>query len=469
MGRLLKNISIYFVGNVINRFMGFVVMSVATYVLTNQSDFGYFSSSQNMINLIMTLICLQAWTAIIRFVFDYDKKAGKIQVITTGYFMELVTFIVYTIGYIIFNLIFPVRDSIELYLLSFGYVFNQGVQFACRGLGKNKLYVISGIVGSASQLISSIIFMFVFHMTSNALILAMATSYIAQALFIEFFLKSTSYFKPKYINLKLATKMLKYCIPNALNYAASWINESLNVIIIGIYIGQSSAGIFSAASKMNSLIALVMIAFNFAFQEYSFSINKSNVREKMYNKVFVVFVKFMSCGIMMLIPITSILFSLIIGPAYESARELIPLLYIGCFLNSLQAFLGSIMQAEKKVNLLFISQLIGCIVTFVVMLLTINLVGLHSAAISMIACFLVVSLIRIYGLRPNIILKFNMTYFLHFSLMFILTVYIYINCNELINLLFCLIIGIYFLCCTISFIKDLKSKNLKSTATKPVK
>ena len=463
MGRLLKTISIYFAGNVINRFMGFVVMSVATYALTNQSDFGYFSMSSNMINIIMTLVCLQAWTAIIRFVFDYDKKADKIQVITTGYFIEFITFVVYTLGYIIFNLIFPVRDSVELYILSFGYVLNQGVQFACRGLGKNKLYVISGIVGSASQLISSILFLFVFHMTSNALILAMAISYIFQSLFIELFLKSTSYFKPRYINLKLAKKMLKYCIPNALNYAASWINESLNVNIIGMCISQSAAGIFTAAFKMNSLISLVMIAFNLAFQEYSFSINKDNVREKMYNKIFVAFTKFMSCGIMMLIPITSILFSFIIGPSYESAKELVPLLYIGCFLNSLQAFLGSIMQAEKKVNLLFISQLVGSIITVLIMLTTINFIGLHSAAISMIACFLAVNIIRICGLRPNIVLKFNMTYFLHYAVMFILTVYIYINCNELINLLYCPVVGIYFLFC----IRHL-AKNLKHTISKRV-
>lgn len=456
MGRLLKTISIYFVGNFVNRLMGFVVMSVATYALTNQSDFGYFSSSQNMINLIMTLVCLQAWTAIIRFVFDYDKKSDKIKVITTGYFIEFITFIIYSLGYIIFNLICPVRDSIELYLLSFGYIFNQGVQFACRGLGKNKLYVISGIVGSASQLISSILFLFVFHMTSNALILAMAISYFAQALFIELFLKSTRYFKPKYINLKLSKKMLKYCIPNALNFAASWISDSSHLNIITICISQAATGIFSAAFKMNSLITFVMIAFNLAFQEYSFSINKNNVREKMYNKVFVAFIKFMSCGIMMLIPITSILFSIIIGPSYESAKELVPLLYIGCFLNSLQAFLGSILQAEKKVNLLFISQLIGSVITICVMLATINFVGLHSAAISMIACFLIVSLIRIYGLRTNIVLKFNITYFLHFSLMFILTVYIYINCSELINLLYCPVVGVYFLFCIKHLLKNVK-------------
>ncbi len=457
MGRLLKNISIYFAGNVVNRIMGFLVMSIATYVLTNQSDFGYFSMASNMINIIMTLVCVQAWMAIIRFVFDYETPKGKMHVVATGYFIELLTFIVYSLGFLIFNMIFQVRDSIELYFLSFGYVFNQGVQFACRGLGKNKLYVASGVVGSAAQLISSIIFLFIFKMTSNALILAMSISYISQGLFIEFFLNSLKYFNHKYINLKLAKKMLKYCIPTAFNYAAYWTNQSLNVVIIGFYIGQSSAGIFSAASKMNSLIALVMIAFNFAFQEYSFSISKSNLRERMYNKVFDAFVRFISCGMMILIPVTSILFSFLIGPSYESARELIPLLYIGSFFDSMQVFLGSIMQAEKKVNLMFISQLVGCLVTFVVMFLTMSFLGLNCASVSMIACFLTVSLIRIYGLRPKIILKFNIFYFLHYIPMFILTIVIYMNCDELTNFIYCFVLIAYFLFCIKHLIIDLKS------------
>ena len=330
MGRLLKNISIYFAGNVVNRIMGFLVMSIATYVLTDQSDFGYFSMASNMINIIMTLVCVQAWMAIIRFVFDYETPKGKMHVVATGYFIELLTFIVYSLGFLIFNMIFQVRDSIELYFLSFGYVFNQGVQFACRGLGKNKLYVASGVVGSTAQLISSIIFLFIFKMTSNALILAMSISYISQGLFIEFFLNSFKYFNHKYINLKLAKKMLKYCIPTAFNYAAYWTNQSLNVVIIGFYIGQSSAGIFSAASKMNSLIALVMIAFNFAFQEYSFSISKSNVRERMYNKVFDAFVRFISCGMMILIRNVVDIFWCRIGLLF---------LWLTCWLGSISGYI----------------------------------------------------------------------------------------------------------------------------------
>lgn len=454
MSRLLKTVSIYFLGNVINRLMGFIVMSVATHVLTD-SDLGYFSMSSTLINITMTLVSVQAWMAIIRFVFDYDTIEGKRKIIANGYFIEFVTFVIYTIGFIIFLNISPIADAFELYLLSFGYVFNQGVQFACRGLGKNKLYVISGIVGSTAQLLSSILFMFVFHMTSNALILAMALSYICQGLFIEISLKSFRNLKLSDINLKLAKDMLKYCVPTALNYGAYWVNQSANVIIIGFCISKSAAGIFTAAFKMNSLIGIVMMAFNFAFQEYSFSINRSDIKEKMYNKMFDSFIRFISCGMMFLLPVTSILFALIIGPSYESARSLVPLLYLGSFFDSLQLFLSSIMQAEKKVELMFFSQMIGAIITFTVMLNTVWFFGLQSAGIAMIACFAAVSAIRIIGLKPKIKLKFKMSYFLHYIIVFLITVFVYLNFNEIVNLIYCIPLTIYCLFCMRSVIKQI--------------
>lgn len=462
MGRLLKSFGIYFAGNVINRLMGFVVTSIATYAITNQSDFGYYSISYNAINIIMTLVSVQAWMAVIRFVFDFEDKKYKYKVISTGYFIELIAFIIFTIGFIIVSSFLSIRDAIPLYLLSFGYVFVQSTQFACRGLMKNKLFVVSGIFGSLMQLLTSILLIFGFHMTSSALILAMAASYIGQALFIEFFLKSFLEFKIKNIDLKLAKKMLKYCVPTSLNYGTYWINQSANSLIIAYCLDQASAGIFAAAFKMNSLIGIIIMAFNYAFQEYSFSISKSDQRNSSYNFMLNAFCRFISCGMMVLLPITSVLFSIIIGPAYSSAKVLVPLLYLGSFFDSLQLFLSSIMQAEKKVNLMFVSQLIGSIITVTVMFTTIKYIGLQSAGLSMILCFLTISIIRVIGLRPNIKLKFPIFYFLHYSLVFILTVIVFLNFNEIVNLIYIIPLLIYSYFCVRNIInmllKEIKSK-----------
>lgn len=452
MGRLLKTFGIYFAGTALNRLMGFVVTAIATHAV-NPSDFGYYNTAQTAVNIILTLVSLQAWMAVIRFVFDYESKKYKRKVIATGYFIEAIAFLIYTVGFVIFCLLFNVRDAVELYILSLGYVFVQSTQFACRGLGKNKLYVYSGAFGSLMQLIFSIVFIFGFGMNSSGLILAMAMSYWGQGLFIEFFLKSIRRFRLKDVDLKLGKSMIKYSIPTAINQSIVWVNQSANIFIIGLCINQSAVGMFSAAFRMNSLIGFIIMAFNLAFQEFSFSLAKSEKRGKMYNFMFNAYIRFISCGMMFLLPVTSVLFSFMIGPSYSAAKVLIPLLYVGSFFESLQIFLSSIMQAEKRVNLMFISQLVGAILTVGIMFLTIGHIGLQSAGLAMVICFATVSLIRIIGIRSQIRLKFRWSYFIHYAAVFGLTVFVFLNYSELVNFLYAIPLALYCLFCLRKVIK----------------
>ena len=446
MGRLLKTFGIYFAGNLVNRLMGFVVMSIATYMIM-PTDYGYFNVASSLMNIIITLISVQAWMAILRFVFDYDDPKRKQQVIATGYFIEIIAFILYSIGFFIISLIFSIRDVIPLYIMGASYILVQNTTFTCRSLCKNKLYVFSGLFASVIYLLSCIIFIFVFHMTSSALILSMAASYLSQGLFIELFLKSIRNFRLKDVKLGLAKKMLKYCIPTALNQGTWWINTQACTLIITICISEAAVGIYGAASKMTSLISMIVMVFNFAFQEFTFSISRNKKREGQYNLALDYFIRSISCGMLLLLPVTSILYNWIIGPEYISGKSLIPLLYLATFLDALASFIGSILQAEKKVNTMFISQIVGAVITITVMLSSIQFIGLQSAALAMLLCFLTISVIRTLGLRPQIRLNYNWKYMIHYLIAFVLSSCVYLFAGRLINLIFLpFLLGYVFFC-----------------------
>ena len=446
MGKLLKTFGIYFAGNIINRLMGFVVMSIATYKIL-PADYGYFNVSSSLMNIIITLVSVQAWMAVLRFVFDYDRPHQKRQVIATGYFIEIVAFLVYSIGFWIVCLIVPIRDALPLYIMGAAYVLVQNTTFTCRSLGQNRLYVFSGLFASVIYLLSCILFIFGFHMTSSALILSMAMSYLAQGFFIELFLKSIRNFRFHDVNFKLAKKMLRYCIPTALNQGTWWINTQACTLIITICINEAAVGIYSAASKMTSLITMIVMVFNLAFQEFTFSISHNEKREKQYNLALDYFIRFISCGMLLLLPVTSVLFNWIIGPDYEMGRSLVPLLYLATFLDALASFIGSIVQAEKKVNMMFLSQIIGAVITIGVMLSSIWFIGLQSAALAMLFCFLAITILRTIGLHPQIRLHYDWKYFGHYTIVFLLASGIYLFANQWMNLLiFFPLLGYVFLC-----------------------
>ncbi len=466
MKSLLKNISIYFIGNIINRMMGFIVILIATHTL-EQSDLGLFVTHSNLINMILTLASAQIWMAIIRFIFDYKSIKNKIKIISTGYFIQTISFAGYSIIYMILVLCKIIKNCpFELFLMSFGYVFNQNVQFACRGLEKNKLYVISGIVGSIAQLASFNIFVFAFKLTYNAIILATTCSYLFQGFFIEFFLKSFKHIKLEYVDLATIKKMLKYSVPTTFNFISYWLNQSANSVILNIGLGAAATGIFSTAYKMNSLIGLFIMSFNFAFQEFSFNVYKHRLKQKLYNNTFNYFVRFMSCSILILMPMTLALFSFAIGPKYAQAKLLIPLLYLGSIFDAVQNFLGSILQAEKKVNQLFMSQFFGSIISTITLISTMKILGTQSAGFTMVICFFAVCVLRFIALKPKIKLNFNLIYFVHYIPMFALTVLIYLKCSLMFNLVFMLFLFAYCGFVTSDLIKKLLKKLFKEQKIK---
>ncbi len=449
MGKLSKNVVIYFIGNTINRFMGIIVLLFATHVLTNKEDIGYFTFVSNTTNLLLTISCLQIWMGIIRFVYDYMNIKGKLRIISTGYFIGFLGFLVYLIILILYCIHqkYTIWFFLQMLFLSFSYVFNQIVQFSCRGLGKNKLFAISGVVGSFMQLVTSILFLFVFKLTSSGLILATSFSYISQGLFIEFFLKSTKRIKLKYISFKILKKMIKYSIPTTMNSIIYFFNQSAYTWLLKFFYDDSAIGIFTPAVRMMSLIGLFVMSFNFAFQEYSFLVNKTKKKSKIYSRVFNYFVKFISSSTIILLPATCVFFSFMVSSSYAESKFLIPVLYLSSVLDAVQLFLSSILQAEKKVFFMFFSQLIGSCTTISVMFLTNKLIGLQSAGVSMCACFFVVSVLRFMFIKFFIRLKFKIIYILHFLPVYILTSLVFLKYNAIVNILYEILAIFYFILC----------------------
>ena len=241
--------------------------------------------------------------------------------------------------------------------------------------------------------------------------------------------------------------MLKYSIPTTLNSIAYQFNQSAYIWLLKIFYDDAAIGVFTPSSRMTSLIGLFVMSFNFAFQEYSFMMNKNKFKKKIYNNIFNSFLRFISSGTILLLPLTCIFFSFMIGSSYKDAKFLIPILYLSSILDSIQIFLGSIMQAEKKVNLMFFSQLTGVIITIAVMYSTTNLIGLQSAGLSMSVSFLTITILRFLFVKVKAGLKFNIKYLFHFIPVYILTSIIFLKYNLIVNLLYSILILFYFIIC----------------------
>lgn len=462
MGRFLKTFGIYFIGNIASRLMSFLVMPIITSHVSSE-DYGYFSTVDAMINIIVTIVFVQAWSGTLRYLFDYESRKMKRKVIATGYSIELISAVLFTVGFLIVNQISPIRDAWFVYFFAMSYMIHQNIAFTCRGLGYNKLYVWSGVLGSIVSLASNLILILQFHWGSNALILSMGLSYFVPAVFMEFFAKIRKNLKIRNWDKGIFKTMMRYCFPLSLNQGAYWINSRANVQIITMTLGLSATGIYTAASKFTNIIQLFVMVFNLAWQEFTFSISKDRDRSKKYNIVLEDFILFVSCGLLFLIPVTKIIFPILIKKDFVNGINIIPLAYLGTFMDSLANFLGSVMCAEKRMKSQLSSTVVGAVITVVFMFATIHTIGIQAASIAMILCFLAVVIIRTISLSSVVKLKYNFKYFIHYGLMFALTSYVFYRFDETVNALFTVIVALYCLVVLRHLLLDFLKMILKKT------
>lgn len=461
MGKMLKTFGIYFMGNVFSRLISFVMLGVLTRYIEPEG-MGYFETANGMINVFMALVSIQIWAGILRYLIEFsENRKRKRQIIATGYSVEVVMLILFTLGFWIINLFAHFRDAGFIYFCAISYVLFQNVSFTARGLGQNKLYVISGVIGSVASALCNLFCVLVLHWGSQALMLSMALSYFVPALFMEFFLRTFKKCRLQDINFKLLKIMLIYCIPLAINQGVYWINTRANTLIITQNLGLDQTGIYSASFKLTSLILLVVTMFNLAWQEYTFSIAHDRDRSKKYNVVLDDFIRFIGCGMLMLLPVTNVLFDLMIGQKYAAGKVIIPLAYLATFLDSLANFIGSIMCAENKMKSMLYSMIVGAVITVGFMELTINSIGLQSANIAMILCFLAVILIRTLSVRKIVRLKYNYKFLLPYLAVYVIASYVFQNFGPLVNFIFAFAVAGYCLFVLRDILKDFFAMAMK--------
>ena len=435
MGRFLKTFGLYFIGNTASRLMSFLVMPFITQHVSNE-DSGYFATVEALVNIVVIMLFISAWSGILRYLLDkdYDSRRMKRKVITAGYTIEIISLVIFTVGFIIVNFFAPIREAGFVYFFCVAYMLHQNVAFTVRGLGYNKLYVCSGILGSIVSFSTNLILVLVFHWGSAALILAAALSYFVPALFMEFFARTLKKVRLRDLDWSVVKTMARYCFPYSLNQGAYWITNRANTQIITIMMGLAATGVFYWANKFTSIIQLVVMVFNLAWQEMTFSMSHDADRAKKYNLMLKNFLLFVSCGLLFLVPVTRIVFPI---------------------------FLGSVMCAEQRMKSQLTSTVVGAIITVVVMFGTIPIIGFQAAPLATILCFLAVVIMRTINLRDVVKLNYQMGYLVHYGLMFALASLVFFKGSILMNVIFAVVVAVYCIIVLRGIIKDFVKMILK--------
>ncbi len=459
--RFIKTSGIYMVGNILTKAITFFMLPIYTKYLS-PTDYGIYDVNIAYITFLSSVLFLDIWSGILRYMFDYQIKEEKRKPILSG----LIIFTASTILYAIFSFTLGSIMSIDyiFWVFLYGLALNLQQLFAyiIRGFAKNALFAISGLVGSIVTVVFNVVFIALLHYSYQFLYVASILGSIVNILILLSGVNIFKLLKRDNLDWHLTLDMLIFSLPLTINSISWWFLTAFNRVILTNTLSSAANGLYAIANKFSAIVQLVDQAFQMAWQEISFSKggSKDKNQDAFFSSAINEYIKFMAFGIAILLPIIKIIFPYFVNEAFDASLKVIPLALIATLLSSISTFLGGTLTAIKKNRYLFTTTIAGTVVNIIVVYATIGILQVQAASLALGAGYLAVDFRRYALLKKYIGLKIKGTLLLGLTILLIISVIIFWIGNILFNAVaffsfFCLMLYLY-KDLIVKFISDIK-------------
>ena len=420
--KFVKTSGIYFLGKALSFVVTFLMLKVYTANISTEG-YGYYDLIVSYIQTLIPFVFIEIWSGMLRRVLFHTEQRDKNKTITTSLFFLLVVFVFYSISYWCFFSIFYFKGGTLVFVYSVSYLFYSYFCILSRALQQNKLFAISGIVGSLGNATIGLISIYILKCDYEALFLALIANYMIQVALIFFVTKSWKFFKLSQFDRFEAKEMFKFCLPLSLNTLVNYAYTGLYKTIVNNSLGTDVLGIYTVSIKFAAIITFIGAIFHLAWQEIAYStISKYENKTHAYARGLELFGCVVGIGCSIILPIIKILFPFLIGSAYAKAADLVPYYYLYIYYYMINGFLYNILSAENKTNMLFVGKFIGTVVLLGLIYALLSLLDIVAIPLSIV----IASIIEYIFLRVYITNKCDIRY---------------INCSSIITVV------LYFIGC----------------------
>ncbi|EJQ00886.1 MULTISPECIES: lipopolysaccharide biosynthesis protein [Bacillus cereus group] len=443
--RLAQNVIFYMLGMFATKLIQFLFVPLYTIYISSK-QFGYFDLVSSIIILFVPLAYQSLSEAILRFTIDQEKIENSFQKIisTVLIYSFFLTLIYLFLSFVLFKA-FSINYWFLIVLMAIGQMLVSVWQFSSRALKLNRVYTLAVFVSSVVNILVNILLIVVLSFQIEALFIANIAASFSLVLFIESKAKILRNINIRNYNSKLLKKMMIYSSPLALNASSWWILNFANRLIIINFLSLNHNGIYGISARIVTVVNLFTTVFNMAWQEEAFREYHSKDRDQYFNKALNFFTRFVTSCLMLLLPITYIIYPYIVHGEYSTGKSLMPIMYLSAIIAPLASHLGSAFTARKETGHLFTTTLIPGIISFVIGISLVNYIGLFSVAIGSLIGFLTMFLLRAWLLRNRMDLKIDYKYIMIFFVMYLGFSYVYLRMGLLANIISSIISFILFI------------------------
>lgn len=403
--KLASNTVIFAIGSMGAKLISFFLVRLYTSCMSPE-EFSTADLLYQANNVLYPLITFCMADAIIRYGLDkaYDNK----QVYTAAMSLTI-------IGMTLLALFMPVFNSTNAYggysfiLFVFCYCsgFRQLASSFVRAKGYVKLFALDGILATLTTLIFNLLFLVVFKLGIIGYILATICSDVLSFATLTIIAGLNNYFDFRYLRKTLIKEMMKYSVPLIPSYVLWWITAASDRFFVIAMVSQAENGIYSASSKIPTLLLLVSTLFYQAWQMSAIENKDDSSLSKFFSQVINAYTSLLFIAAAGLILIVKPLTIILVQEDFRSAYHYTPLLIIAMVFQCLCVFVSSVYNVRKKSVNSMLTSLVAAVVNIILNFILIPKYGAYGAAIATAISYFSCFAVRIFDTRCYIPYRFN--------------------------------------------------------------
>ena len=389
--KLAKNTGIFAIANIGSSLVSFLLVRFYTELLTTE-QYGTVDMITTTSSMLIPFLTLAIVEGVFRFSIDSKDKSS---VLSIGLYVTLFGNIIFSIiGRIVLGMTVYVQYSlwmgIIIFVTSFDNIFAQFV----RGVGRVKIFALSGILKTTVIICTNIVLLGYFGLKTEGYLISMIIGEIASAVYLLISCKCW-----KYLLLKpdkhVFREMITYSIPLMPSSLAWWIMNASDKYMLLYYIGIEANGIYAVAHKLPTIINLFNNLFFQAWQLSAVEESKDNISSHaFYSSVFNTLAMILICIASFVLLLLKVLMSVLVADSYTVAWRYSPFLVIAMVFSAFSSFFGTNYTAAKKTKGAFKTTLIGAITNLLLNYLLIRMFGINGATFATMISFFVMWIIR---------------------------------------------------------------------------
>lgn len=404
---LTKDTAIYGISTILGRFLGFMLTPFYTHVLLDKAEMGIFNNYYAAIAFLNVVFIYGMDSAFMKYASLNDKVVKK-KVFSTGFIVVLISSFFFAV--ILFALQTPFINYLEIpqrfmqndphrfyrffYYLILILILDTItlIPFAYLRLErKSRKFALIRLLNIFVNIILNLIFFNVLHWGLESIFVA---NLIASLLSLVLLMPDIVENLEMRIEKDFLKKMLVFGIPYLPASVSATIVQVIDRPLVEKLTNYETLGIYSASYKLGTLMMLVVMMFQFAWQPFFLTNAKEKNAKDIFAKVFTLFLLFTSLlWVIISLFIDDVVKIKIFGfslyqQRYHEGLIIVPIVLLGYLFNGIYYNFQAGIYIEEKTKYFPIVTGIGAVINIVVNLLLIPVMGIMGAALATLAAYI---------------------------------------------------------------------------------